>query len=209
MASSTRPYGGVSADERLRRRRESLIEAGLELLGTDGWAGTTVRAVCSEAGLTERYFYESFADREALLVAVFDVAAERAATVVLEATAAAPYDARLRSRAAIGAFVELVTEDPRIGRILLLEALGIEVLERRRRDALRVFARLIAGQAAEFYGEAAPEPVDAELTALALVGALAELLIVWLSGELDVPRKRLVDHCASLFVAAAEVSSAG
>ena len=51
--------------------------------------------------------------------------------------------------------------------------------------------------------------MDAELTTLALVGALAELLIAWLGGELDVPRERLVDHCASLFVAAAEVSSAG
>jgi AcrR family transcriptional regulator len=160
------------------------------------------------AGLTERYFYESFDDREALLVAVFDSVAERAATVVLEATAAAPHDARLRSRAAIGAFVGLVTGDPRLGRILLLEALGAEPLERRRREALRVFAQLIAAQAAAFYGDAAPEPVDAELTALALVGALAELLIVWLGGGLDVPLERLVDHCASLFVAAAEVSIA-
>jgi AcrR family transcriptional regulator len=198
----------VSADERLRRRRAALVEAGLELLGTEGWSATTVRAVCSEAGLTERYFYESFDDREALLVAVFDSVAEQAATVVLEATGAAPHDARLRSRAAIGAFVDLVTGDPRLGRILLLEALGAEPLERRRREALRVFAQLIAAQAAAFYGDAAPEPVDAELTALALVGALAELLIVWLGGGLDVPLERLVDHCASLFVAAAEVSSA-
>jgi AcrR family transcriptional regulator len=209
MATSTRPYGGVSAEDRRARRRAALIEAGLELLGTEGWSATTVRAVCAQAGLTERYFYESFDDRDALLLAVFDHAAERAATVVLDATRESPHDARLRSRAAIGAFVELVTDDPQLGRVLLLEALGNEVLERRRREALRVFAQLIAAQAAEFYGEGAREPVDAELTALALVGALAELLIVWLGGGLEVSVERLIDHCASLFVAAADVSSSG
>jgi AcrR family transcriptional regulator len=208
MASaSTRPYGGVSAEERRAKRRTQLIEAGVDLLGTEGWQATTVRALCSRAGLTERYFYESFADRDALLVAVFDDVAGRAAVVVLSATQEAPHDERERSRAAIGAFVELLTGDPRLGRILLLEALGNEALERRRREALQVFAKLIADQAREFYGEGAPEPVDAMLTSTALVGALAELLIAWLDGSLDVPRQRLVDHCAELFVAAAGVRS--
>ena len=45
------------------------------------------------------------------------------------------------------------------------------------------------------------------LTSTGLVGALAELLIAWLGGSLDVPRERLVDHCAELFVAAASVRS--
>lgn len=208
MASaSTRPYGGVSAEQRRERRHAALIEAGVDLLGSEGWTATTVRALCSRAGLTERYFYEGFEDRDALLVAVFDHVAGRAAEVVLKATAAAPHDARERSRAAIAAFVALVTDDPRFGRILLLEALGNEALERRRRHALQIFARLIAQQAEEFYGADAPEPVDATLTSTALVGALAELLIAWLGGSLDVPRERLVDHCAELFVASASVRS--
>src|SRR5688500_17768138 len=108
MEAGTRIYGGVSAEDRRATRREQLLEAGLELLGTEGWAGTTMTGVCAKAGLTERYFYESFPDREALLLAVFDRITAEAAETVLAAVASSPRDARPRSRAAIAAYVELM-----------------------------------------------------------------------------------------------------
>src|SRR3954449_7388105 len=67
-----RTYGGVSADERVAARREKLLDAGLELFGTRGFATTGVKDICREARLTDRYFYESFANSEALFLAVFD-----------------------------------------------------------------------------------------------------------------------------------------
>ena len=77
MASSrqrtpVRPYGGVSANERIATRRTRLLEAGLELFGTDGYLASGVKDVCREAGLTDRYFYESFRDTRELFIAVFD-----------------------------------------------------------------------------------------------------------------------------------------
>jgi AcrR family transcriptional regulator len=206
--TTTRPYRGVSAADRRAKRRAALLEAGLDLLGTKGWSGTTVRAVCAHAGLTERYFYESFADREALLLAVFDEIIGEATRVVLEAVEAAPHDARAKSRAAIAAFVELLTEDPRKGHTAFVEAMGSEGLMQRRLDTLRGFAALIAEQGRAFYGKSAVTREDAELTAFVLVGGLAETLIAWLRGEIDVSRDRLVDHCAEVFVSAASVSSA-
>ena len=207
MASSTRTYRGVSAEDRRADRRERLLEAGLDLLGNEGWSGTTVRGVCARAGLTERYFYESFPDREALLLAVFDEIIGEATRVVLEAVEAAPHHARAKSRAAIAAFVELLTADPRKGRTAFVEAMGSEALMQRRLQTLRGFAQLIAAQGRAFYGNSAVGREDAELTAFVLVGGLAETLIAWLRGELEVSRERLVDHCAEVFVAAAGVSS--
>ena len=204
----TRPYRGVPADERRARRRTRLIAAGIEVIGSAGWGHTTVRAVCRRAGLTERYFYESFTDREALLVAAFDAVAAEAAQAVLAAVAAAPPDAEGKARAAIGAFVELVADDPNRARVVLVEATGSDELDQRRRQAIAGFARLVRDQAAEFYGVSGRRMKDTELTAHALVGSLAQLLTAWLSGELEVPKKRLVDHCTALFVAAAGVSSA-
>jgi AcrR family transcriptional regulator len=204
MAVPTRSYRGVSAEQRHHERRERLLDAGLDLLGTEGWARTTVTAVCARARLTERYFYQSFPSREHLLVAVFDRIAGEAAEVVLAAVAAAPHEARARARAAIAAFVELVTDDPRKGRVTLLEALGCETLERRRRETLHTFAQLVAVQARAFYGPAVASRRDVELTAHFLVGGLAELLIAWLQGGLEITRDQLVDHCATLFVAAAK-----
>ena len=207
MAASTRPYRGVSAEQRRADRRARLLEAGLDLLGTDGWNGTTVRALCARAGLTERYFYESFKDREELLVAVYDEIVGEAASVVLAAVEAAPHDEREKSKAALAAFVDLMTDDPRKGRVAFVEAMGSEALMQRRLETLRAFAQLIAQQAREFYGAAAVTSTDAELTAQLLVGGVAETLIAWLGGELDVSRERLVEHSAELFVAAAGVRS--
>ena len=207
MAPATRPYGGVSADDRRAERRSRLIEAGLELLGERGWAGTTVRGVCAEAGLSERYFYESFGDRDRLLAAIFDRVATEAAGAIVAAIEAAPHDADAKARAAIDAFVRLLAEDPRRARAMLVESLSNEALLERRAEAFRSFAALISEEAQSFFGPDAVEEVDAELTSVALVGGLAELVVRWLDGSLAVSRERLVDHCAKLFVASAHITS--
>lgn len=203
-----RRYGGASADERRGRRRAGLLASGLELLGTAGLAGTTVRRVCAHAGLTERYFYESFTDRDALLVAVFDEVAAGGVACILDAVQGVPTDdPHAAATAAFGAFVEYLTSDPRRGRVLLLEAHGSQCLQRRRHRSLRTFALLAVEHGRPRLGPPAPSETDALLTALALVGGLAELLACWLNGDLDVPRERLVRHCAALLVAAGGVRS--
>src|SRR5437763_275296 len=180
-----RRYAGASAAERRDERRARLLEAGLDALGTDGYAGTTVRGVCARARLTPRYFYESFDGLDALLVAVFDAMAAEAASVVLAAVAAAPDEARERAQAAIGAFVRFVTDDPRRARVLFVEGRDSEPLLRRRAVSMRGFADLVAREASEFYGVArAGEPL-VDLTATLLVGGTAQLLVTWLDGDLD------------------------
>ena len=195
-------YGGVMASERQAGRRERLLEAALELLGSEGWQSTTVRAICAKARLTPRYFYESFADRDELLVALFDQLVAEAAGRVLQAVDAAEDDARAKARAAIGAFVELVTDDPRKARVLFMEAVGSEPLALRRFETVRMFAGLVAQQGREFYGIEGGTLVDT--TALMLVGGLAETLLSWLGGALRVTREQLIEDCTDLFVLTGE-----
>ncbi|WP_158886900.1 TetR/AcrR family transcriptional regulator [Amycolatopsis anabasis] len=204
----TRSWRGVSAEDRRAERRKLLVEAGLDVIGTQGWAAATVRTVCRRAGLTERYFYESFADREALLLAVYDQVLVEAIGVCLEAVAQAPRDFGRTVRAVITAGVELLTGDPRKGRVLALEAMTNETLQRRRQEALQAQAALISELAHDFLGDRAPDPVDVGLTAPAMVGALAEIGGAYLDGRLDVSRERLIEHLSGLVIAAASVSSA-
>jgi AcrR family transcriptional regulator len=193
-------YGGVAAEERRSIRRAALLEAALDLLGSEGWQATTVRAICARARLTPRYFYEGFADLEALLVELFDEVAKEAASAVLGAVIAASDDARGKARAAIGAFVELVTDDPRKARVLFVEATGPEALTRRRFQTLRLFARLVSEQGRTFYRvRGAGDPI-VETSALMLVGGLAETLLAWLDGSLQVTREQLIEDCTDLFV---------
>ncbi|MBX5487665.1 MAG: TetR/AcrR family transcriptional regulator, partial [Mycolicibacterium hassiacum] len=97
--AQARPYRGVDAADRLAGRRRRLLEAGLELLGTpDGDpAELTVRAICAQAGLGLRYFYESFSDKDDFLAAVYDAVVADIAATTQAAVAAAPPDQQARA----------------------------------------------------------------------------------------------------------------
>jgi AcrR family transcriptional regulator len=206
-SSPTRSWRGVSAEDRRSERRAALIEAGLEIIGTQGWASTTVRGVCRQAGLTERYFYESFDDHEALLLAVYEHVLLEGIQAVLAGAAQAPHDVRATARAGVAAAVDFMTDDPRKGRVLILEATANETLQHRRVEAVRTQAALLSEFAKDFF-ESRPDPLDTNLTALAMVGALSEVGAAFLDGALDVSKERLIDHLTELLVASVQVSTA-
>lgn len=197
-------YGGQSAEQRRAERRSQLLAAGLDLMGTEGWSATTVRGVCARAKLTSRFFYESFEDLDALAVAVFDQVVEEATVRVLTAVTDAPDTPEGKARAAIETFVRVLTDDPRKARVTFIEALGSEQLLERRLSTMSVFAQLIAAQARASYSKPASDDRLVELTARLLTGGLAELLITWLQGEIQIEREDLIDDCVALFVATAE-----
>src|SRR3546814_8716418 len=72
--SATRTYGGVSAAARTAERRERLVAAAVDLFGRQGYLETGVKDICHAAGVTDRYFYESFHNRAELFAAAFDLA---------------------------------------------------------------------------------------------------------------------------------------
>ncbi|WP_309233505.1 TetR/AcrR family transcriptional regulator [Conexibacter sp. W3-3-2] len=205
---ATGVYAGVPAAQRHAERRARLMAAALELLGTVGWSGTTVRAVCAEAKLTPRFFYQSFPDLDALVVAVFDeVSATTTARVlaaVRTAVAEDPADRLAHARAAIGTLVVDLTDDPRRARVVFVEALGHEALARRRLASMRTLAGLIAHQGRASFGTTARDEGLVAVTSSLLAGGIAELLIAWLDGEVEVTRDELVEDCAELLVAVGE-----
>jgi AcrR family transcriptional regulator len=209
MASSapTGIYGGVPADERRAERRLRLLDAGLEVLGSEGWQATTVRGICKQARLNARYFYESFSGLDELLVAVFDRIVEEAVEAVLAAIGQAPATPLGQAQAAIKAFVGSTTGDPRKARVAFAEAMGSEALMRRRLDTLQEFADLIAAMSLEFYAHDGLDRETAALNAHVLTGGLIESIVAWVEGRLDISRERMVEHCATLFVAAANAST--
>ncbi|MGW4488925.1 TetR/AcrR family transcriptional regulator [Amycolatopsis sp. NPDC004368] len=192
-----RTWAGTTLDDRKAARRDQLVAAGLDLLGTEGSAAVSVRAVCRHAHLTERYFYESFADREELVVAVYEHVGELARHALIDAVRDAP-DPRRRAERAVRAFVELIVDDPRRGRVLLLAPLTDPALTRRGRHLLPAFAALIGEQLSH------GDETDRMLVAIGLVGALSNVFIAYLDGTLRVGRERLVAHCVRLVLGADE-----
>src|SRR3954447_7195429 len=121
LPAKGRAYGGVSQAERQSERRARFIEAGIAAFGRDGFAATTTRSLCAEAGLTQRYFYESFEGLEALFVAVVRHLGERLDEKLLTAAARAPQEPQEQLRALSTAFFSLLKKDVHAARILLIE----------------------------------------------------------------------------------------
>lgn len=121
-----RTYGGVGSEQRRLDRRTRLLEAGLALYGSQGFAATSIDAVCSEAGLTKRYFYESFRSADDLLVAVYLDATARVQGRVAEALlGAADDDLATAVGAGITAYFHEIDQDRRTANVILSELLSL------------------------------------------------------------------------------------
>lgn len=189
------------------QRRRLLLDAAFDLLGTEGWSGTTVRAVCQRAQLNPRYFYESFEDLDALVVAVFDQLITELATVVATAQAAADADTAAQVRATVAAIVAFVDDDRRRARILYVEALGNEALNRRRIATGHALVRAVEEHAAEHAGRLPEGEQAGRMGAAILVGGLSELLVEWLEGAIAVSRQQLIDDATGFVLALGDATA--
>lgn len=203
----TRPYRGVPAEERRALRRAALMAAGLELLGTGGWATATVRGVCALAGLNDRYFYESFADRDALLLAIVDEQAAIGTARILAAADHSPRRLPDLARAAVTATVDFLTADPRIARILGHEFPAHPLLQQRRGEIVRNLADLFTAQTRALLGDTPLSDTDLALTAFTLTSGLWDLIAAWLRGEVDIDRDHLVDYTVALMLTTTDLAA--
>lgn len=195
-SSSRASWAGVPADERRAERRRLLLDVGFDLLGSEGLAGVTVRAVCLGARLNARYFYESFADLEALVVAVYDRVVEDLQAQVRAALQGLEDDVA-RTRAGVEAIVRFVDEDRRRARILYVEALADDALNRRRVATGQAIVEALLEEAASRTGTVNRR---ARVAAAVLVGGLSEALNSWLAGRIKATRRQLVDDLSDLLL---------
>lgn len=206
-----RSYGGVPAEVRIAQRRERFLDAGLELFGTRGYQSTSVRAVCRQAGLSERYFYESFANTEALLIGVYlrctdqmhdDILVAMATGERSPGTAGSPDDALEHVvRTTLDAFYASVT-DPRVLRVCWLEVLGVSSLvDSTYISGIDRFANLVATVMAGTFGLSPDERL--RLIATGLVGSVIMTAIRWYLDGQQEPVATLVDANALLFLGVA------
>jgi AcrR family transcriptional regulator len=206
VTETGRVWGGMTTAEREERRREQFLEAGLEVFGVRGWSGTTVLDVCRAARLSQRYFYEHFAGREALFLAVVDRIAEQVVEVVRVAAVAEGRTTTQRVEGVLAALAEYFTADPRTIRVSLVESFSTERFRARRAELIASFSDLAAGLMATLApapGEA--DPRSLELSALILSGGVAEALVASISGRTPADAPELVAHLTRLYTAAARL----
>jgi AcrR family transcriptional regulator len=181
-----RRWSGVPLQDRAALRRDKLVAAGVQLLGDQGGPALTVRAVCRVAGLTERYFYESFADRDEFVRAVYDDVCTRAMSALMSATTL---------REAVERFVGLMVDDPVRGRVLLLAPAVEPVLARSGAEWMPSFIDLLQRKLTRI-----GDPVRQHMVAISLIGGLTALFTAYLDGRLAATREQFIDYCVDMLL---------
>jgi AcrR family transcriptional regulator len=177
-AVARRTYGGRSAADRRAERRERLMEAGLELFGSEGYATSSIEKLCTHAGVSTRNFYEEFHSREDLLITLHVRVIERSFRAVITAFEdATELSLVQRFELAVRAFIHTTASDPRWARLAYVEVIGVsDVVEKHRITWRNKWADFMVAEAnrAVARGEAAPR--DFRMASVALIGAVNELV---------------------------------
>jgi AcrR family transcriptional regulator len=165
----------MSQDERRAQRRSQLIAAAIEVYGERGYRQATVKAVCEAAGLTERYFYESFANSEDLLIASYYAVTYSVFGEISQSGAAPGATRAERARAMLRAYFGALQRAPRSARVFLVEIRGVSRAVDKAFDAS---LRRIGEEVARIAGPEAGEP-DPLLQA-GVVGGVIHIALRWI-----------------------------
>ena len=182
-------WSGVPLQDRQALRRDALVFAGVDVLGGDDGSALTVRAVCRAAELTERYFYESFTDRDDFVRAVYDHVCSTAMTALTSSTT---------PRDAVERFVALMVDDPVRGRVLLIAPGREPVLTTSGAEWMPSFIELLQHKLTRITDQATQAMV-----ATGLVGALTALFTAYLEGRLAATREQFIDYCVDMLLSRA------
>lgn len=195
-----RGYGGVSAADRRRERRAKLLAAGRQIWGESGITEVTVRAVCTAAGLTSRYFYEQFETRDALLFAISDDVRDQLFTALVNAGVGDPGTLTDKLRSALTAFLDIIAADPHIHRIATGDVSSVAGLAEHRTHILDMITAAIVQLAPDVLQSATPSTAELRRGAQFMVGGVNQIIEAWLADPTETTEE-LAAECADLCVA--------
>ncbi len=193
-------YAGKSASTRERERRTRLLAAGTRLIGRHGFAATSIDAICAEASLTKRYFYQAFEGREALLIAAYEEANRDFVQAIMQAAAPHLEDARKLVRSGLQASFGWVAQHPDEARLIMLEAIAVRgLIGQVYGERYDEFVSLLVGFTKPFLKDGGPGDATLRVMAKAAVGAIMHLCQGWIATGFRQPTEQLVDGMERIF----------
>ncbi|WP_414939060.1 TetR/AcrR family transcriptional regulator [Amycolatopsis sp. cmx-11-51] len=161
--------------ERLDAQRDAVLAAAMEQLAERGYAGCSVSAVAERAGVAVGSVYRHFPTKAALVVELFRKVVTREVEAV-RAVSERPGTPAERVVAVFDTFASRALKTPRMAYALLAEPVDAPI-EAERLVFRRAFRDVVAQHVADGVRAGVLPAQDAEVTAAALVGAAAEVLI--------------------------------
>ncbi len=185
---AVRRYRGSSAEDRRLRRRERLLDAALRVYGTRGFHGTTVKSVCDAAGLTERYFYESFANSEALFLTLYRDVCVKALERIRIAGESAGKDPAAQARAMLSAYYADLPDKPACSRVYVVEAFHVSPAAR---EIWKFWQESLGDLFARAWSHGGPRPAPELRRAVA--GAIIYIAIDWIEDGFSRPVQSVIE----------------
>lgn len=194
--SRRRNFKGLSLEERQNERREKLIEAGLQIYGTQGFFSVTVRDICNEAKLTERYFYESFKRSEELFKTIYLRLIEQLQQNILAAVMQSTTTPRLMINAGLTALLQAMQDDPRMARILFIDAILVhEIQGNTIHEAVARFDRMIQAFMMLMFPKKQIKTANLSLVSTGLNGYVTHIAMRWVIGGFKEPLSQVLAAC--------------
>jgi AcrR family transcriptional regulator len=178
MAENTekRRYSGQSFEDRQTERRQRLVKATAQVAARVGLEGTSVAAICAEAGLTARYFYESFPTREAIFVEAYRAVQDELLTRMTAASGGGDTTKR-----ALTGFFTAIQSQPGMARVFLIDL-----------DDHGGAMRMASFEGAKKLGKAFGLKASHPLMTAGIIGAIVDIAKRWIESDFAEPLDKVV-----------------
>ena len=199
--SGGRSYRGMTPEQRTAQRRTRFLEAGLNVFGNEGFHAATVRRICKEAGLTDRYFYESYSSMEELLVEVYERCLKSILARLQESLSSIPHETfpeQMISALLNDFFAEM--EDPRVAKVCMFEAEGVsDHMHSMYNDYIRRFVMILMGASRAYVKNWPLSAEETEVLGNAVVGGIIQATRNWALNNYHLSRESMVNGIMIIF----------
>ena len=197
-----RQFKGLSMAERQQARREKLIEAGIEAYGRHGFFSVTVKDICNEAKLTERYFYESFKKSEHLFQTIFLKLIDELQQNVMQAMMQASTDPKKMIEAGLTALLTTLRDNPRMARIIYIDAMLVQELHNQAtiHETMSRFDRMIHAFVMLMMPHIDRSEREISLVATGLNGYVTQIAIRWVVSGFKQSMQEVLSSCSIVFL---------
>ncbi|OAL77460.1 TetR/AcrR family transcriptional regulator [Acinetobacter terrae] len=197
-----RQFKGLSLTERKQARREKLIEAGIEAYGTHGFFAVTVKDICNEAKLTERYFYESFKKSDELFQTIFLKLIDQLQHNVMQAIMQASTEPRKMIESGLTALLTTLKDNPRMARIIYIDAMLVQELHNQAtiHETMLRFDRMIHAFVMLMMPHIDRSEREISLVATGLNGYVTQIAIRWVVSGFKQSMQEVLSSCSIVFL---------
>lgn len=175
MKQEKRRYSGQSFEDRQAERWDKLVHAAVQVAGRVGLDGASVAAICAEAGLTARYFYESFPTREAIFVEAYRAVQNELLTRI-------GGKGQGDAKRALTGFFNAIRERQDLARVFLIDLDDAG-------GAMRMASFEGANKLSKAFGLKATHP----LMVAGIIGGLVDIAKRWIESDFAEPVEKVVD----------------